>query len=312
MLDFFRQRQLVLLLLSLTIGTSLTTGIAVSARAESPLTTQGLAAFSAGRYAEALDEWQRAAQAGDGQAALYVGLLHDLGRGVAQDSKAARTWYERAAALGNAAAMFNIGTLYDSGNGVPRDHVVAADWYRKAAAQGIGRAAYALGLMYEAGDGVPNDRARAVRYFRQALTSGIAAARPHLAALGNSTERIRNDKVADKEPAKDNGMEEFNRAQELLLESTPEALPAAIALLREAAGKGDTAAAYNLGYCYENGIGTKADQQQAYAWYERAARSPTFTVQHAALAALERLASAADSSEMQEPSPAVAASGPGR
>jgi len=306
MLDFFRRRQLALLLLSLTAG------IAVSARAESPLTTQGLAAFSAGRYAEALDEWQRAAQAGDGQAALYVGLLNDLGRGVAQDSKAARTWYERAAALGNPIAMFNIGLLYDSGIGVPRDHVAAADWYRKAAAQGVGRAAYALGLMYEAGDGVPNDRDQAVRYFRQALASGITASRPHLAALGSSNERIKNDKVADKEPAKDNGMEEFNRAQELLLKSTPEALPAAIALLREAADKGDTAAAYNLGYCYENGIGAKADRQQAYAWYKRAARSPTFTVRHAALAAIERLASAADSSEVQESSPAVAASGPGR
>ena len=304
MLDFLRQRQLVLLLLSLT------TGIAVSARAESPLTTQGLAAFSAGRYAEALDEWQRAAQAGDGHAALYVGLLNDLGRGVPQDFKAARTWYERAAALGNPVAMFNIGALYDSGGGVPRDHAVAADWYRKAAAQGVGRAAYALGLMYEAGDGVPNDRDQAMRYFRQALTSGITAARSHLAALGTSNQRVKNDKVAGREPPEDSGAEEFERAQELLLESTPETLPAAIALLRRAADKGDPAAAYNLGYCYEKGIGTDADRQQAYAWYKRAAQSQAFTVRHAALVAIERLASGASPSEVQES--AVAASGPKR
>lgn len=306
MLDFFRQRQLVLLLLCLT------TGVAVSARAESPLTTQGMAAFSAGRYAEALDEWQRAAQAGDGHAALYAGLMNDLGRGIPRDSKAARTWYERAAALGNPVAMFNIGALYDSGSGVPRDHVVSADWYRKAAAQGMGRAAYALGLMYEAGDGVPNDRDHAVRYFRQALTSGITAARSHLAALGTSNERVKNDKVTGRESPKDSGAEEFDRAQELLLKSTPETLPAAIALLRQAADKGDPAAAYNLGYCYEKGIGTDADRQQAYAWYKRAAQSRTFTVRRAALTAMEKLASGVGPTEVPETNPAVATSGPDR
>lgn len=306
MLDLFRQRQLVLLLVCLT------TGVAVSARAESPLTAQGLAAFSAGRYAEALNEWQRAAQAGDGQAALYVGMMNDLGRGVPQDSKAARTWYERAAALGNPPAMFNIGTLYDSGNGVPRDRAVAADWYRKAAAQGMGRAAYALGLMYEAGDGVPGDRGQAMRYFRQALASGVTAARSHLAALGNSNERIKNDKVAGREPPKDSGAEEFERAQELLIKSTPETLPAAIALLRQAADKGDPAAAYNLGYCYEKGIGTDADRQQAYAWYKRAAQSQTFTVRRAALTAMEKLAPGTGPSELPETNPAVATSGPDR
>lgn len=294
MLDYFRQHQLVLLSLCLAAG------MAMPARADSPLTSQGLVAFSAGRYTEALNDWQRAAQVGDGQAALYVGLSNDLGRGVPQDAKAALTWYERAAALGNPAAMFNIGVLYDSGAGISRNHLVAADWYKKAAAQGIGRAAYALGLMYEAGDGVPSDREAAVRYFRQALASGITAARPHLASLSSSKERARNDKVASGDPPKDNGMEEFGRAQELLLKSTPEALPAAIALLRQAADKGDPAAAYNLGYCYENGIGAEADRQQAYVWYKRAAQSPTSTVRRAALEAMGKLASGMGPAEVSE------------
>ena len=306
MLDLFRQRQFILLLLCLTVG------VAVSARAESPLTAQGLAAFSAGRYAEALDEWQRAAQAGDGHAALYVGLLNDLGRGVPRDSKTARIWYERAAALGNPVAMFNIGALYDSGSGVPRDHVIAADWYRKAADRGVGRAAYALGLMYEAGDGVPNDRDQAVRYFRQALASGITAARSHLATPGTSNERIGNDEAADRKSPKDSGAEEFDRAQKLLLKGTPETLPAAIALLRQAADKGDPAAAYNLGYCYEKGIGTDADRQQAYAWYKQAAQSQTFTMRRAALAAMEKLAPDEGSSEGPEANSAAATPGSGR
>jgi TPR repeat protein len=304
MLDYFRQRRLVLLLLSLAAGAAMT------AHADSSSTTQGLAAFSGGRYAEALEYWQRAAKAGDGQAALYVGLMNDLGRGVAQDPKAARAWYERAAALGNAVAMFNLGVLYDSGIGVPRDHVVAADWYGKAAAKGIGRAAYALGLMYEAGDGVANDKDQAVRYFRQALTSGITAARAHLASLGDANGKVKHDKNAGREAARDTGMGEFDRAQELLLRRTPEAVQEATALLRQAADKGNLLAAYNLAYCYQNGIGMEVDQQQAYIWYSRAARSPTITVRRAALAAIEALAPNLTPSELPEPKSAVEASRP--
>jgi len=99
-LDLLRLLHVVLLLAGLAMG------LATPARADSALTNQGLAAFSSGRYAEALQDWQRAAETGDGQAALYIGLLHDLGHGVVQDAQAAHSWYERAAALGNPVAMF--------------------------------------------------------------------------------------------------------------------------------------------------------------------------------------------------------------
>lgn len=122
MLDLLQSRRVVLLLAGLAMCAA---GIA---HAESPLTMRGLAAFSSARYAEALQDWQRAAEGGDGQAALYLGLMNDLGRGVAQDADAARSWYEQAAARGNPVAMFNVGVLYDSGTGVPRDRTLAADW----------------------------------------------------------------------------------------------------------------------------------------------------------------------------------------
>src|SRR5260370_8668577 len=134
-LDLLRLLHVVLLLAGLAMG------LATPACADSALTNQGLAAFSGGRYAEALQDWQWAAETGDGQAALYIGLLNDLGRGVAQDAQAAHSWYERAAALGNPVAMFNVGVLYDSGIGVARDRAMAAEWYRKAASQGMAPAA---------------------------------------------------------------------------------------------------------------------------------------------------------------------------
>jgi TPR repeat protein len=281
-LKLLRLLHVVLLLAGLPMG------LAMPARADSALTNQGLAAFSGGRYAEALQDWQWAAETGDGQAALYVGLLHDLGRGVAQDAQAAHSWYERAAALGNPVAMFNVGVLYDSGIGVARDRAMAAEWYRKAATQGMARAAYALGLMHEAGDGVSPDRDQAVRYFRQALTGGVTAARAHLAALGEPDGG--RDKAATRDMGHDGGLAAFDRAQELLLRRTPEATREAAALLRQAADKGDLLAAYNLAYCYDKGLGLQADRQQAYVWYGRAATSPTTTVQRAAVAGMLAIA----------------------
>lgn len=302
-LGSFRFHYIVLLLVGLAGS------LAMPARADSPLTTQGLVAFSAGRYAEALQAWQQAAETGDGQAALYIGLLNDLGRGVAQDAQAARSWYERAAALGNAVAMFNVGVLYDSGTGVTRDRAMAAEWYRKAASQGMARAAYALGLMHMAGDGVPPDKNQAIRYFRQALAGGVTAAQSHLAALGAPVAGVPRDKAAAGDTGRDAGLTAFDRAQELLLQRTPEAAREAATLLRQAADKGDLLAAYNLAYCYDKGIGLPADWQQAYVWYGRAAKSPTTTVRQAALTGMVTIARKLDPAQLAAAQAALTASG---
>ena len=265
-------------------------GLAIGAMriacAQSSLTKQGLDAFSAAQYADALEDWQQAAETGDGQAALYIGLLNDLGRGVAQDAVMARSWYVRAASLGNAVAMFNVGVLFDSGTGVERDRSLAAEWYRKAASKGMPRAAYALGLMHEAGDGVAADRDLAKQYFRQALAGGVTAARSHLAALGEPVEATMPGKTETRDP----GLVAFDQAQELLLRRTPDSVREAAVLLRQAAERGNLLAAYNLGYCYDKGIGVAVDLQQAYVWYARATASPTTTVQRAATAGMQGVA----------------------
>lgn len=280
------------------LSAGLTTAFAEAASANSALTAQGLTAFSGGRYAQAAHDWQRAVATGDGQAALYMGLMHDLGRGVARDVQTARAWYERGAALGNPVAMFNLAVLCDSGVGVPRDRAVSIAWYRKAAALGMGRAAYALGLIYKAGDGVPPDRTQALIYFRQALANGVTAARPHLASLGEPGGEARRDKAAAGDRGNDQGLAAFERAQDLLLERTPQALREAAALLRQAADKGDLLAAYDLAYCYDQGLGVQVDKQRAYVWYARAAQSATATVQRAARAGMLGVASTLSPTEL--------------
>jgi len=300
MLDLFRPRHLVVLVVCLAVD------LAAPARAETPLTSQGLAAFSAGRYARALQDWQQAAETGDSQAALYIGLLNDLGHGVAPDAQAARAWYERAAALGNPVATFNVGVLYDSGTGIARDRAMAVQWYKKAAGLGMSRAAYALGLMYKAGDGVARDNEQAKRYFRQALGGGLTAARAHLAALGEPAEPVKREKVAAAVTEPDGGRTAFDRAQELLLQRTPESARAAVTLLWQAADKGDLLAAYDLAYCYDKGIGVEPSRQQAYIWYGRAATSPVATVHRAALAGMQAMAREMEPAQLASAAAALA------
>ncbi|MDA9060739.1 sel1 repeat family protein, partial [Planktomarina temperata] len=78
----------------------------------SPLVAQdfqkGFAAYNAGDYATALQEWKPLAEAG------------------------------------NVVAQYNLGVMYDNGYGVPQDYAEAVKWYRLAAEQGYDSAQYNL------------------------------------------------------------------------------------------------------------------------------------------------------------------------
>ena len=49
----------------------------------------GLSDFRQGRFAEALQDWSKAAAAGDARGYLYIGVLYDTGLGVPQDYRQA-------------------------------------------------------------------------------------------------------------------------------------------------------------------------------------------------------------------------------
>ena len=80
------------------------------------------------------------------------------------------------AAQGNAVAQFNLGVLHDVGRGVAQDFVQAVTWYRLAAAQGHAGAQFNLGGMYFEGLGVAQDYVRAYQWFTLAGVAGYAGA----------------------------------------------------------------------------------------------------------------------------------------
>ena len=160
--------------------------VAVLAAVASPLCADdrdARRAYDAGRIDEARRLWLPLAAAGDAEAALNLGLLYDLGRGVPKDPSTAFRWYRQAAEAGLAQAAFNVAVMLDSGVGVSRDGSEAALWYARAAADSHHRAQYALAQLYVAGDGVPRNPATAEAWFRAAARGGLRAASARLSAL---------------------------------------------------------------------------------------------------------------------------------
>ena len=96
----------------------------------------GVAAYKAGDYKTAFNEFKPLAEQGDADVQFILGVMYKNGQGVLQDDKEAVKWYTKAAEQGVAAAQFNLGVMYDTGEGVLQDDKEAVKWYTKAAEQG--------------------------------------------------------------------------------------------------------------------------------------------------------------------------------
>lgn len=133
--------------------------------AAADLLGEGAAAFEAGDYDEAAQIWRPLAEDGDAMAQFNMGLLHETGRGVAEDPAAAAAWYVRAALQGVTAAQYNLAVLLQSGHGVPEDGPEVLYWLEVAARDGEDaareQAADAAARLAEALDADEVDAARA-------------------------------------------------------------------------------------------------------------------------------------------------------
>lgn len=67
---------------------------------------------------------------------ILLTILYANGQGVPQDYKAAVRWYTKAAEQGDENAQVNLGLMYDDGTGVPQDKVHAYMWFSIAAVNG--------------------------------------------------------------------------------------------------------------------------------------------------------------------------------
>jgi len=108
----------------------------------------------------------------DSDAAHDLAVIYEFGRhGIEIDVVAAAEWFERAAQQGNIESMVELGLCYELGCGVEQSDEQALDWYTKAAHLGHATAKFSMGEIFEEARGVPQSDAEAcLWYYRAALT----------------------------------------------------------------------------------------------------------------------------------------------
>ena len=77
-----------------------------------------------------------AAEQGDAEAQLRLGVMYANGEGVLKDPAEAIRWYRLAAEQGHASAQYNLGVMYANGQGGPQDFLLAHMWFNIAGSNG--------------------------------------------------------------------------------------------------------------------------------------------------------------------------------
>jgi TPR repeat protein len=122
-----------------------------------------------GEPAAAASWYAQAAQQRHAKAALALGLLYKNGEGVRQDARQAAHWLDLASALGNAHAMFLLSNLYNEGSGVTQDRARARALLEEAAEHEYPPALQELALTVQLGDALsPRDPVRASHLMKEA------------------------------------------------------------------------------------------------------------------------------------------------
>lgn len=142
-----------------------------------PFPIDGVTYFTTDRLESALSAFKAEAADGKSHALVWLGWMHETGKGTPADAAAAERCYGLAAKAGSMTGVHFLAHLLAR---TGRQSEAIAHW-KEAASQKFAPAIYRLGRLYEAGDGVPKDEARAVAMFREAASLGNLWARRRLA-----------------------------------------------------------------------------------------------------------------------------------
>ena len=124
------------------------------------------------RFEEPTKELRKLAQGGDASAQNELGLLYYEGKGVPQNHRKAKEWFDKAVEQGHTGAQVNLGTLYLRGEGAPQSSQMALFWFSRAAGQEDALAFAKLGLMYSQGRGVLQDFIQAHMWYNLSAAHG--------------------------------------------------------------------------------------------------------------------------------------------
>lgn len=98
---------------------------------------EGVRAYDAGRYDDALKEFLPLSERGDRDAEFMLGAMYFYGKGVPRDDSLAAAWFHKAARQGHTGAQLAYGSLFVEGRGVLTDLVAAYMWLTVAAESSV-------------------------------------------------------------------------------------------------------------------------------------------------------------------------------
>ena len=200
-------------------------------------------------YVKAVNEANRksiklmAAERGDVDAQLELGLQYLRGDGASQDYSLAAKWLEAAAESGSAVAQYEFGMMHSRAQGFEEDHETAVRWISLSAQQGFASAQHQLAMAYAFGFGIEKNESSALQWYLLAAEQGYPETQWHLAAVYSG------------------GL--------LGVEKDPDL---ALRYYKLAAGQGHPEAQATLGYAYFFGEGVEADIEASYRWNQAAAK----------------------------------------
>ncbi len=219
---------------------------------------------------------KQAAEDGDAEAQYDLGLAYQAGKGVPQDMDEAIRWLRQAAENKHLLARRELGRIYYEADGVAKDMDEAFRWYRLAAEHGDVDSWPRLGEMYHDGLGTEADHDKAIWWLKKADDEGLDVKD----TLRRYLVEVNADKIAwmekntaavePSDPKTEKLMKEA--ATHLCMEWLEEgALSYAYYAWRDAAEAGNADAAFNCGLCCLLGLGTERSQDDAEAYFARAA-----------------------------------------
>ena len=106
-------------------------------------------AFQHGEYESSFQQYEVLAEAGDTDAANYLGIHYYLGLGTPKDYERANEWFLISALAENADAMRNLGVMYMRGFGFKQDWARAYGWLYHAAEREHPTAQEYIGVVME-------------------------------------------------------------------------------------------------------------------------------------------------------------------
>ena len=181
-----------------------------------------------------------------------LAMMYLKGDFFCQSEEKAFQLFQKSAKYGHVKGMYNLGLCYKLGKGTAKDEYKAFDAFYEAAEYGDSMAYFQVGKAYENGAGVAKDLNMAVRWHKKAANAKETCA---MCALGDI---YYYDKQGELRMDMENGADR---------------LQTAFAWYSKGAGLGDANCLYNLGQCYDKGIGCKRDVYKAMEMMERAFRN---------------------------------------